>query len=108
MAALGAISPFFLVRDIGDAVAFYRDALGFEPAHASPEPEPFFAIVARDGASIFLKAVAPDVAPLPNVARHPGPGGMPMFRWRTRMRSPQSSRRATCNSASRCRTARTR
>ena len=70
-AALGAIAPFFIVREIGAAVAFYRDRLGFALVHASPEPEPFFAIVERGGARIFLKAVAPDVAPLPNPARHP-------------------------------------
>ena len=70
-AALGAIAPFFIVREIGAAVDFYRDRLGFELVHASPKPEPFFAIVERGGARIFLKAIAPDVAPLPNVARHP-------------------------------------
>ena len=70
-AALGAIAPFFIVREIGAAVAFYRDRLGFELVHASPEPEPFFAIVERGGARIFLKTIAPDVAPLPNAARHP-------------------------------------
>jgi len=69
--ALGAIAPFFIVRGIGAALDFYRDRLGFELVHASPQPEPFFAIVARGGARIFLKAVAPDVAPLPNPARHP-------------------------------------
>ena len=56
-AALGAISPFFITREIGPAIAFYRDRLAFRVAHASPEPEPSFAIVARVGASIFLKAV---------------------------------------------------
>jgi catechol 2,3-dioxygenase-like lactoylglutathione lyase family enzyme len=69
--ALGAIAPFFIVRGIGAALDFYRDRLGFELVHASPEPEPFFAIVERGGARIFLKAVAPDVAPLPNPTRHP-------------------------------------
>jgi catechol 2,3-dioxygenase-like lactoylglutathione lyase family enzyme len=70
-AALGAISPFFIVREIGAAISFYRDRLGFRVTHVSPEPEPFFAIVERDGVAIFLKAIASDVGPLPNAARHP-------------------------------------
>jgi catechol 2,3-dioxygenase-like lactoylglutathione lyase family enzyme len=68
--ALASIAPFFIVRDIAPAIAFYRDRLAFRVAHASPEPEPFFAIVERDGVSIFLKAVGPDVPPLANAQRH--------------------------------------
>lgn len=68
-AALRSIAPFLIVRDAEAAAAFYRDRLGFEVTHLSPQPEPFFAIVARDGVQIFLKAIA-DVAPLPNPERH--------------------------------------
>jgi len=71
MAALRSIAPFFIVRDAEAAAAFYRDRLGFAVTHVSPQPDPFFAIVTRDGAQIFLKAIGPDVAPLPNPQRHP-------------------------------------
>ena len=70
-AALSAISPLFVVSDLQRALAFYRDRLGFEVTHQAPEPDPFFAIVARDGVQVLLKVVADDVGALPNPARHP-------------------------------------
>jgi uncharacterized glyoxalase superfamily protein PhnB len=69
-ATLGAVSPMFVVNDVEPAVAFYRDRLGFEVTFLGPQPEPFFAIVARDDAQLMLKAVADDVAALPNHERH--------------------------------------
>lgn len=65
-----AISPFFIVRDVSQSVAFYRDRLGFEVRHQQPEQNPFFAILGRDGAQLFLKSER-GVAPLPNPQRHP-------------------------------------
>jgi len=70
-AALSAISPFFVVDDLPRAVAFYRERLGFEVTHQAPAPDPFFAIVARDGVQLLLKVVAEDVGALPNRSRHP-------------------------------------
>lgn len=70
-AALSAISPFFVVDDLPRAVAFYRERLGFEVTHQAPVPDPFFAIVARDGVQLLLKVVAEDVGALPNRSRHP-------------------------------------
>jgi catechol 2,3-dioxygenase-like lactoylglutathione lyase family enzyme len=63
------MSPFFIVSAVDRAVSFYRDALGFELRHQAPEAEPFFAIVGRDGAMLFVKAG--EVPPLPNPARDP-------------------------------------
>ena len=68
---LGSISPFFIVRALEPSVDFYRTKLGFEVIHSSPEREPFFAIVRRDGASLMLKEIAPEIAPMPNANRHP-------------------------------------
>jgi len=70
-ATLNAISPFFIVSDLPRALAFYCEWLGFDIAHASPDPHPFFAIVQRDEVQIFLKAINVTVAPLPNSQRHP-------------------------------------
>jgi catechol 2,3-dioxygenase-like lactoylglutathione lyase family enzyme len=70
-AALSAISPLFVVSDLQQAMAFYRERLGFEVTHQSPVPDPFFAIVARDGVQLMLKVVANDVGALPNRSRHP-------------------------------------
>ena len=69
-ATIGAISPFFIVSDVDRSIAFYREKLGFETRFQEPAQDPFFAIVGRDGAQIFLKAEK-DLAPLPNWRRHP-------------------------------------
>jgi catechol 2,3-dioxygenase-like lactoylglutathione lyase family enzyme len=67
---LQAISPFFIVSNVGQTIAFYRDKLGFETRFQSPDEDPFFAIIGRDGAQLFIKADK-NVAPLPNPKRHP-------------------------------------
>jgi catechol 2,3-dioxygenase-like lactoylglutathione lyase family enzyme len=65
---IASISPSFIVRNVTTAISFYRDKLGFEVTHQQPDKDPFFAIVRRDGAMIFVKAVG--VEPLPNYKRH--------------------------------------
>jgi len=64
-----AISPFFIVTSVEQTIAFYRGKLGFEVTHQEPEQSPFFAIVRRDGAQVFVKSA--DTPPLPNSRRHP-------------------------------------
>jgi catechol 2,3-dioxygenase-like lactoylglutathione lyase family enzyme len=67
-AAIEAISPFFIVKDVPSALAFYRDRLGFEITFQGPAPDDiFFGIVRRGGAQILLKAVG--VPPVPNHTR---------------------------------------
>jgi catechol 2,3-dioxygenase-like lactoylglutathione lyase family enzyme len=65
-----AISPFFIVSNVDQTVAFYRDKLCFEVTYQQPDQNPFFAIIVRDGAQIFLKSEK-ETAPLPNSKRHP-------------------------------------
>lgn len=61
--------PFFIVRNVSTALAFYRDRLGFEIEYQGPSDDDiFFGIVGRGGASIMLKSV--QVGPLPNHKRH--------------------------------------
>jgi catechol 2,3-dioxygenase-like lactoylglutathione lyase family enzyme len=67
---IGAISPSFIVTNIDRTIAFYRDSLGFETRFLAPDEDPFFAIIGRDGAQIFIKAER-DVLPIPNHTRHP-------------------------------------
>jgi catechol 2,3-dioxygenase-like lactoylglutathione lyase family enzyme len=62
------ISPSFIVRNVPTTLAFYCEKLGFKIEYQHPDGEPFFAIVQRDGAMIFLKDVG--VEPLPNCKRH--------------------------------------
>jgi catechol 2,3-dioxygenase-like lactoylglutathione lyase family enzyme len=65
-----AISPFFIVSNVDQTIAFYRDQLGFETRFQQPDRNPFFAIIGRDGAQIFVKSDK-DTAPLPNPKRNP-------------------------------------
>lgn len=65
-----AISPFFIVTDVEQTVAFYRDKLGFETRFQQPDQNPFFAIVGRDGAQLFVKSHE-GLLPMPNTQRHP-------------------------------------
>jgi catechol 2,3-dioxygenase-like lactoylglutathione lyase family enzyme len=65
-----AISPFFIVSNVDQTIAFYRDRLGFETRFQQPDRNPFFAILGRDGAQIFVKSDQ-GTPPLPNPKRNP-------------------------------------
>jgi catechol 2,3-dioxygenase-like lactoylglutathione lyase family enzyme len=65
--AILGIAPSFIVRNVAAAISFYRDMLGFDIIHQQPDHDPFFAIVCRDEAMIFVKAVGAE--PLPNRMR---------------------------------------
>ena len=67
---LQGISPFFIVSNVNQTVGFYRDKLGFETRFQQSDRDPFFAIIGRDGAQIFVKSDK-EVSPLPNSKRHP-------------------------------------
>jgi catechol 2,3-dioxygenase-like lactoylglutathione lyase family enzyme len=64
-----AISPVFIVSNVDESIAFYRDQLGFETRFQQPEQKPFFAILGRDGAQLFVKSEK-NIPPLPNAKRH--------------------------------------
>jgi catechol 2,3-dioxygenase-like lactoylglutathione lyase family enzyme len=64
------ISPFFIVSNVDQTIAFYHEKLGFETRSKEPDLAPFFAIIGRDGAQILIKSDK-DVSPLPNPKRHP-------------------------------------
>ena len=70
MPELTYISPSFIVTSIEPSIRFYVEKLGFEVRYLGPEGNPFFAIVGRGQISIMLKAVAPDIKPIPNHTRH--------------------------------------
>jgi catechol 2,3-dioxygenase-like lactoylglutathione lyase family enzyme len=69
-ATTSAISPSFIVSNVDQTIAFYCDELGFETRFREPERDPFFAIIGRDGAQIFVKSHK-DLLPVPNHKRHP-------------------------------------
>ena len=64
-----SMSPFFIVSDVERSIAFYQEKFGFEPRFKQPDKEPFFGIVGREGAMLFLKSG--EAAPLPNPKRDP-------------------------------------
>lgn len=71
--AITGIAPFFIVRNVPDALAFYRDRLGFDVTFRGPEPDDiFFGIVQRGAAMIMLKDVG--VEPMPICTRDVGKG----------------------------------
>lgn len=70
MANLQYIMPCFIVADLNLSVSFYIDQLGFITRFIGPEGNPYSAIVGRDEISIMLKAVAPDIKPIPHRTRH--------------------------------------
>jgi catechol 2,3-dioxygenase-like lactoylglutathione lyase family enzyme len=69
-AKLESICPFFIVKDIDTSLAFYVDKLGFTVSFKGPDDDPYFGIVERDGAWLMLKAITPEVGPVPNHSRH--------------------------------------
>lgn len=65
---IAGIAPFFIVRSVPAAMAFYRDLLGFDITFQGPSDDDiFFGIVQRGRAMIMLKAVG--VEPVPNYTR---------------------------------------
>jgi len=67
-ATISGISPFFIVRDVPAAMAFYRDKLGFEITFEGPEPSDiFFGIVRRDQAQLLMKSIG--LPAVPNCTR---------------------------------------
>ena len=65
---MSAISPFFVVNDVERTIDFYRERLGFEVSHTQPAEEPFFAVIRRDGAQLFIKS-EDGVRAIPNSTR---------------------------------------
>lgn len=73
---LGGASPLFIVLNVPETLAFYRDRLGFEITFQGPEEDDiFFGIVQRGRAMIMFKAIG--VEPVPNHTRNIGQGNAP-------------------------------
>jgi hypothetical protein len=66
--AITGIAPFFIVKNVPVALAFYRDFLGFDITFQGPHDDDiFFGIVQRGAAMIMLKEIGVD--PIPNYTR---------------------------------------
>jgi catechol 2,3-dioxygenase-like lactoylglutathione lyase family enzyme len=65
---ISGIAPFFIVKNVPVALAFYRDFLGFDIMFQGPSDDDiFFGIVQRGAAMIMLKEIGVD--PIPNYTR---------------------------------------
>lgn len=58
---INGVAPFFIVRNAQDAVAFYRDKLGFDGLYQGPESYNFFGMVGRDRAMLMVCFTAAEV-----------------------------------------------
>jgi catechol 2,3-dioxygenase-like lactoylglutathione lyase family enzyme len=67
---LESIRPFFIVKDLQTSIAYYRDRLGFQLDFQGPDDDPYYAGVSREGIGVMLKAITPEVGPVPNYTRH--------------------------------------
>ena len=70
---LNSITPFFIVDNLDATIRFYQTQLGFEVLYkggGDREVSDYWAGVGCDRVMIMLKAIAPDVHPQPNSARH--------------------------------------
>ena len=87
---ISGIAPFFIVKDVPAALAFYRDRLGFDITFQGPEPnDVFFGIVQRGAAMIMFKNVGVD--PVPNCTRDVHKG---IARWDAYLDVPDPDRLA--------------
>jgi catechol 2,3-dioxygenase-like lactoylglutathione lyase family enzyme len=88
---VGAAAPCFIVRNVPESLAFYREKLGFDVTFEGPEPDDiFFGIVERGRTMIMFKSV--DVEPVPNHTRDVGHG---IMRWDTYVYVPDPDALAT-------------
>jgi len=69
-ANLAAIRPFFIVRDLQTSISYYIERLGFKLDFQGLPDDVYYGQVSRDGIGIMLKAILPDVLPVPNHTRH--------------------------------------
>jgi len=68
---LTSISPFFIAKNLQASIAYYVERLGFHVAFQGPDADDiYYASVGRDGISIMLKEITPDILPQPNHTRH--------------------------------------
>lgn len=67
---LAAIRPCFIVEDLRTSLSHYIERFGFKLDFEGPPEDAYYGQVSRDGIGIMLKAIVPEVLPVPNHARH--------------------------------------
>lgn len=67
---LASISPFFIVKDLQASMSYYVERLGFKVDFQGPADDVYYGQVSREGIGIMLKAILPEVLPVPNHTRH--------------------------------------
>ena len=54
---ISGIAPFFIVKNVPAAVAFYRDRLGFEITFQGPSDDDIFFGIVRRGTAMILDQI---------------------------------------------------
>lgn len=69
---LNSITPFFIVDGLQTSLDFYHSKLGFQILYKGGDGKgpDFWAIVRRDGATLMLKHITPEIHPQPNHSLH--------------------------------------
>jgi len=70
---LNSVTPFFIVDDLNATITFYQSRLGFDIRYKGGSDgtcDDYWAFLGRDQVMLMFKAIAPEVHPQPNHARH--------------------------------------
>lgn len=73
MPTLNAIAPFFIIDNLQASLDFYTSKLGFAVSYTGGGDDKhgdFYGMVERDRVMIMLKAITPEIHPVPNHSRH--------------------------------------
>jgi len=71
---LNSITPFFIVDDLDATIGFYQSQLGFSIRYkggGDGNVSDYWVFMGRDRVMIMFKAIAKEIHPQPNHARHP-------------------------------------
>jgi catechol 2,3-dioxygenase-like lactoylglutathione lyase family enzyme len=70
---LHSVTPFFIVDDLAETIAFYQSKLGFDVRYkggSDGHGNDYWAFLGRDQVMLNFKQIAPEIHPQPNRSRH--------------------------------------
>jgi len=70
---LNSVTPFFIVDDLEATIAFYQSKLEFDVRYKGGSDgtcDDYWVFMGRDRVMLMFKAIAPEIHPQPNHARH--------------------------------------
>jgi catechol 2,3-dioxygenase-like lactoylglutathione lyase family enzyme len=70
---LKSVTPFFIVDDLEDTIAFYKSRLGFDVRYkggSDGNGNDYWAFMGRDQVMLMFKEITPEIHPQPSHSRH--------------------------------------